>query len=229
MKVAAVGDNCVDVYKEEGKQYPGGNPVNVAVYLERMGVRTSYTGVVGTDEQGKVMIERLQEKGAPTTSSSAVSGVTRTKTSPASMTRVHPSSSTTRISPKTLWSMLPSVTSTMRSSALKATIRLRSELLWQISRLAGPRRSSLHSVSTAASPTMAPHTIRVASCLARSWTPWGPATPSLPDSSRACSKARASTIACSSALKAPRSRSDTAEPGSEGINLVSRRLPSRLG
>lgn len=66
MKVAAVGDNCVDMYKEEGKQYPGGNPVNVAVYLERMGVRTSYTGVVGTDEQGKVMIERLQEKGVDT-------------------------------------------------------------------------------------------------------------------------------------------------------------------
>lgn len=33
MKLAAVGDNCMDVYENIGKAYPGGNPVNVAVYL----------------------------------------------------------------------------------------------------------------------------------------------------------------------------------------------------
>ena len=66
MKVAAVGDNCVDVYEKEGKQYPGGNPVNVAVYLKRMGVDASYTGVVGTDECGKTMIEALNGKDVDT-------------------------------------------------------------------------------------------------------------------------------------------------------------------
>ena len=36
MKLAAVGDNCMDVYENIGKAYPGGNPVNVAVYFVRI-------------------------------------------------------------------------------------------------------------------------------------------------------------------------------------------------
>lgn len=63
MKVAAIGDNCVDAYEKEGKTYPGGNPVNVAVYLRRMGIEASYTGVVGDDEYGQVMIDALKGKG----------------------------------------------------------------------------------------------------------------------------------------------------------------------
>ncbi len=66
MKVAAVGDNCVDVYEKEGKQYPGGNPVNVAVYLRRMGLDASYTGAVGTDEYGARLVEALRGKGVDT-------------------------------------------------------------------------------------------------------------------------------------------------------------------
>ena len=31
IKVAAVGDNCVDAYDQTGEAFPGGNPVNVAV------------------------------------------------------------------------------------------------------------------------------------------------------------------------------------------------------
>ena len=38
MKIACIGDNCIDSYDETGKYYPGGNAVNVAVYLHRMGV-----------------------------------------------------------------------------------------------------------------------------------------------------------------------------------------------
>ncbi|WP_068539341.1 fructoselysine 6-kinase [Olegusella massiliensis] len=63
MKVAAVGDNCVDVYENEGKQYPGGNPVNVSVYLKRMGIDASYTGVVGNDAYGKGLVDALSSKG----------------------------------------------------------------------------------------------------------------------------------------------------------------------
>lgn len=63
MKVAAIGDNCVDVYEEEGKQFPGGNPVNVSVYLRRMGIDASYTGVIGSDEYGRIMRESLIKKG----------------------------------------------------------------------------------------------------------------------------------------------------------------------
>ena len=39
MKLAAVGSNCVDFYQnvEGGKAYPGGGPVNIAVYTVRLG------------------------------------------------------------------------------------------------------------------------------------------------------------------------------------------------
>ncbi|MBR6119224.1 MAG: hypothetical protein IKQ04_02765 [Oscillospiraceae bacterium] len=47
MKIACIGDNCIDSYDETGKYYPGGNAVNVAVYLHRMGVESSYVGAVG--------------------------------------------------------------------------------------------------------------------------------------------------------------------------------------
>lgn len=36
MKIACVGDNCVDYYDNTGEVFPGGNPVNVAVYVRRM-------------------------------------------------------------------------------------------------------------------------------------------------------------------------------------------------
>ena len=34
MKIACVGDNCIDFYDETGMACPGGNPVNVAVYAQ---------------------------------------------------------------------------------------------------------------------------------------------------------------------------------------------------
>ena len=63
MKLAAVGDNCMDVYDATGEAFPGGNPVNVAVYFVRMGGEASYTGVVGTDEYGPLMKESIAAKG----------------------------------------------------------------------------------------------------------------------------------------------------------------------
>ena len=62
MYLAAVGDNCMDVYDKEGKAFPGGNPVNVAVYYVRMGGNASYTGVVGTDKYGDIMKSAISEK-----------------------------------------------------------------------------------------------------------------------------------------------------------------------
>lgn len=63
MKLAAVGDNCMDVYENTGMAYPGGNSVNVAVYFVRLGGESSYTGVVGTDKYGTLMKEKIGEKG----------------------------------------------------------------------------------------------------------------------------------------------------------------------
>ncbi|SHH40736.1 fructoselysine 6-kinase [Sporanaerobacter acetigenes DSM 13106] len=63
MKIAAVGDNCIDLYENLEKAFPGGNPVNVAVYFKRLGGEASYTGVVGDDEYGKFMIDAIRNKG----------------------------------------------------------------------------------------------------------------------------------------------------------------------
>ena len=53
MKIACVGDNCVDYYDNTGEVFPGGNPVNVAVYVRRMGGQSAYLGAVGTSRRWK--------------------------------------------------------------------------------------------------------------------------------------------------------------------------------
>lgn len=68
MKLAAVGSNCVDYYKElDGKKvYPGGGPVNMAVYTVRMGGEAAYIGPVGNDEFGQIMKNSINSKGVDT-------------------------------------------------------------------------------------------------------------------------------------------------------------------
>lgn len=63
IRIAAVGDNCVDAYDQTGEAFPGGNPVNVAVYTVRLGGEASYTGVVGEDAYGTLMKESVRKKG----------------------------------------------------------------------------------------------------------------------------------------------------------------------
>lgn len=41
MRLAAIGDNCVDFYEKQGWAYPGGNAVNVAVYGRQLGMDCS--------------------------------------------------------------------------------------------------------------------------------------------------------------------------------------------
>ena len=65
MKLAAVGSNCIDFYNnlEGGRAYPGGGPVNMAVYTVRLGGQASYTGPVGDDQYGAIMREAMAKKG----------------------------------------------------------------------------------------------------------------------------------------------------------------------
>lgn len=63
MKIACIGDNCIDYYDESGLAFPGGNPVNVAVYARRLGVESAYLGAVGTDSYGELLLRQLEEKG----------------------------------------------------------------------------------------------------------------------------------------------------------------------
>lgn len=57
-RLAAVGDNCVDVLRPAGRRLIGGNAVNVAVQFARLGGRSSYFGAVGQDDEG-ALTERL--------------------------------------------------------------------------------------------------------------------------------------------------------------------------
>jgi len=63
MKLAAVGSNCVDYYDNLQKGFPGGGPVNMAVYIVRLGGVASYIGPVGNDELGSMMCEAIAAKG----------------------------------------------------------------------------------------------------------------------------------------------------------------------
>jgi len=66
MKLAAIGSNCIDYYDNLNEGYPGGGPVNMAVYTVRLGGEASYIGPVGNDEFGDVMRKTIKEKGVDT-------------------------------------------------------------------------------------------------------------------------------------------------------------------
>lgn len=76
MKIATVGDNCMDVYKSLNEAFPGGNPVNVSVYFVRLGGKASYTGVVGNDKYGKLIIDSLERKNVDTSNIKVTQGST---------------------------------------------------------------------------------------------------------------------------------------------------------
>lgn len=65
-RVLTVGDNVVDRYPDLGVMYPGGNAVNVAVNVRRLGAHSAYLGVLGTDRSGEVVRDALVAEGVDT-------------------------------------------------------------------------------------------------------------------------------------------------------------------
>lgn len=63
MRVAAIGDNCIDVYKKLAKKYPTGNVVDTGVNIRHFGIPVSIISTTGTDENGKWMLETLKKEG----------------------------------------------------------------------------------------------------------------------------------------------------------------------
>ena len=76
MRVAAIGDNCIDVYPRLGKQYPTGNVVDFAVNMQQLGIPTSVISVTGSDENGQWMIETLKAEGLDTSHLAVGDGAT---------------------------------------------------------------------------------------------------------------------------------------------------------
>jgi fructoselysine 6-kinase len=74
---ATVGDNCIDRFMPPiGRSLIGGNAVNVAVQLSKLGRRTSYFGAVGNDEDGHRTLGCLRDNGVFTEHVHVLSGPT---------------------------------------------------------------------------------------------------------------------------------------------------------
>ena len=52
MRVAEIGDNCIDVYERIGKKYPTGNVVDTGVNLQKSLFRLSVQHVMMKMENG---------------------------------------------------------------------------------------------------------------------------------------------------------------------------------
>ncbi|MBR5049570.1 MAG: hypothetical protein IKX74_08040 [Erysipelotrichaceae bacterium] len=63
MKSVCVGDNVIDYYVNSGKMFPGGNSLNVAVHLARLGCDSAYLGNIGDDDMAKVILRALRDNG----------------------------------------------------------------------------------------------------------------------------------------------------------------------
>lgn len=63
MRVAAIGDNCIDYYERLERFYPTGNVVDTGVNLQKLGISTSIISATGSDEYGQIMIDTLKSEG----------------------------------------------------------------------------------------------------------------------------------------------------------------------
>lgn len=63
MKVAAIGDNCIDLYENLDRFYATGNAVDFAVNMKKLGIDTAVISTTGNDEYGKIMVKTLEEQG----------------------------------------------------------------------------------------------------------------------------------------------------------------------
>lgn len=60
--IFAVGDNAADYYPEEKRVYAGGSAYNLAVIAKRLGAKSAYYGVLGTDENAKFLYDTLKKE-----------------------------------------------------------------------------------------------------------------------------------------------------------------------
>ncbi|KQL52835.1 hypothetical protein AN964_04415 [Heyndrickxia shackletonii] len=62
MRLIAIGDNVVDIYKERNEMFPGGNALNVAVLAKHSGAKqTAFIGIIGNDDVGDHIIDSLEK------------------------------------------------------------------------------------------------------------------------------------------------------------------------
>ena len=74
VRVLGIGDNTVDIYVDQDVQFPGGNAVNVAVMMKRLGAEASYLGCIGTDFLGALIKDALAAEGIDTSHMRVIAG-----------------------------------------------------------------------------------------------------------------------------------------------------------
>jgi fructoselysine 6-kinase len=76
MHVAAVGDNCLDVYVEQNRVAAGGNALNVAANWALGGLSTTYVGAVGSDREADLVADAMLTAGLETVGLDRLPGAT---------------------------------------------------------------------------------------------------------------------------------------------------------
>lgn len=75
MRVASIGDGCIDRYLRPVQEtHVGGNAANVAVGLARAGHQVTYVGGVGDDPEGRALVEGLAGAGIDTSHVETLAG-----------------------------------------------------------------------------------------------------------------------------------------------------------
>ena len=75
-KVAAIGDNCIDMYENLNRWYATGNAVDFAVNMKKLGIDTAVISTTGSDEFGENMVAELTKQGIDLSRFKVVEGQT---------------------------------------------------------------------------------------------------------------------------------------------------------
>lgn len=60
--IFSVGDNIADYYPDKKKVFAGGGAYNTAVIAKRLGAKSAYYGVFGTDENARFLLDTLKKE-----------------------------------------------------------------------------------------------------------------------------------------------------------------------
>lgn len=74
MRLAGVGDNVVDRYRDLGTMFPGGQALNVAVHVRRSGIPAAYLGAIGDDVAGRHVLGAMRSEDLDTSHVRVVPG-----------------------------------------------------------------------------------------------------------------------------------------------------------
>lgn len=72
--IICIGDNVADKFVDRGIMYPGGNALNVSVHAARLGMKSAYLGIYGTDDVAALNRAVLAELGVDDSHSRQVPG-----------------------------------------------------------------------------------------------------------------------------------------------------------